>query len=75
MLSRGWGGLGGGVPHKPDSVCLVGDCPHSWLLPQCSAAIHHGGAGTTAAALRAGLPTLVVRASRNFLEERPRKYT
>ncbi|KAJ1626110.1 hypothetical protein T492DRAFT_596986 [Pavlovales sp. CCMP2436] len=33
--------------------------PHDWLLPQVSAVVHHGGAGTTAAGLRAGKPTLV----------------
>jgi sterol 3beta-glucosyltransferase len=37
----------------------VGPCPHDWLLPQCSAVVHHGGAGTTAAGLRYGLPTLI----------------
>ena len=37
----------------------VGPCPHDWLLPQCAAVIHHGGAGTTAAGLRFGLPTFV----------------
>lgn len=37
----------------------VGRCPHDWLLPKCSAVIHHGGAGTTAAGLTHGLPTLV----------------
>jgi UDP:flavonoid glycosyltransferase YjiC (YdhE family) len=61
LLSRGWADLGAGVKDKPDNVCLVGNVPHSWLLPRCHAAVHHGGAGTTAAALRAGLPTLVVR--------------
>ena len=34
--------------------------PHDWLLPQCSAAIHHGGAGTTAASLTWACPTTVV---------------
>jgi sterol 3beta-glucosyltransferase len=34
--------------------------PHAWLLPRCSLAVHHGGAGTTHAALRAGLPSLVL---------------
>ena len=34
--------------------------PHSWLFARCSSAVHHGGAGTTAAALRAGIPSLVV---------------
>lgn len=61
LLSRGWADLGKGVESKPENVCLVGNCPHSWLFPKCSAAIHHGGAGTTAAALRAGIPSLVVR--------------
>jgi len=37
----------------------IGGCPHDWLLPKCSAVIHHGGAGTTAAGLRYGLPTFV----------------
>ena len=37
----------------------VGPCPHDWLLPQMCSVIHHGGAGTTAAGLRHGLPTFV----------------
>ena len=37
----------------------IGGCPHTWLLPKCCAVIHHGGAGTTAAGLRYGLPTFV----------------
>jgi hypothetical protein len=37
----------------------VGPCPHDWLLPMCCAVVHHGGAGTTAAGLRYGLPTFV----------------
>jgi hypothetical protein len=39
----------------PDGVFLLETgCPHDWLLPQCSAVVHHGGAGTTAAGLKAG---------------------
>jgi sterol 3beta-glucosyltransferase len=34
--------------------------PHDWLLPRCSMIIHHGGAGTTSAGLRAGIPSIVV---------------
>jgi UDP:flavonoid glycosyltransferase YjiC (YdhE family) len=34
--------------------------PHDWLFPRTAAAVHHGGAGTTAAALRAGVPSVVV---------------
>lgn len=37
----------------------IGGCPHTWLLPKCCAVIHHGGAGSTAAGLRYGLPTFV----------------
>ncbi len=37
----------------------VGRCPHDWLLPLCCAVVHHGGAGTTAAGLKHGLPTFV----------------
>ncbi len=44
----------------PDGVLLVDEVPHDWLFPRCAAVIHHGGAGTTAAALRAGVPSGVV---------------
>eukprot|EP00536_Pseudo-nitzschia_multiseries_P018198 jgi/Psemu1/328760/estExt_fgenesh1_pg.C_22480001 len=37
----------------------VGPVAHDWLLPQCCAVVHHGGAGTTAAGLRYGLPNFV----------------
>eukprot|EP00011_Vannellida_sp_DIVA3-517-6-12_P005257 CAMPEP_0114618634 /NCGR_PEP_ID=MMETSP0168-20121206/7800_1 /TAXON_ID=95228 ORGANISM="Vannella sp., Strain DIVA3 517/6/12" /NCGR_SAMPLE_ID=MMETSP0168 /ASSEMBLY_ACC=CAM_ASM_000044 /LENGTH=468 /DNA_ID=CAMNT_0001829779 /DNA_START=77 /DNA_END=1480 /DNA_ORIENTATION=- len=43
----------------PDNVFMIRGAPHEWLLPQCAAAIHHGGAGTTAASMRAGIPTIV----------------
>ncbi|OBH01440.1 glycosyl transferase, partial [Mycobacterium sp. E2699] len=43
---------------RPD-VKLVGHVNYSTILPACRAAVHHGGAGTTAASLRAGLPTLI----------------
>ena len=33
----------------PADVLLLGNVPHDWLFPRCSAVIHHGGAGTTAA--------------------------
>lgn len=44
----------------PEGVFVVRDVPHSWLFPKMRAVIHHGGAGTTAAGLRAGRPTLAV---------------
>jgi UDP:flavonoid glycosyltransferase YjiC (YdhE family) len=40
-------------------VYCLGNCPHDWLFPQMAAVVHHGGAGTVAAGLRAGKPTLV----------------
>jgi sterol 3beta-glucosyltransferase len=58
IVSDGWAHLGGGAP--PANVFLIGDSPHDWLFARCRAVCHHGGAGTTAAGLRAGLPTVVV---------------
>lgn len=59
IVSKGWGQIGGG--HEvPDTVYLVGDCPHDWLFQHVSCVVHHGGAGTTAAGIAAGCPTVVV---------------
>jgi sterol 3beta-glucosyltransferase len=58
VVSEGWAHLRGGTP--PPGVFLLGDTPHDWLFPRCRAVCHHGGAGTTSAGLRAGLPTVVV---------------
>ncbi|WP_310618541.1 glycosyltransferase [Flexibacterium corallicola] len=58
ILARGWGGL---KPSKlPDTILQIDQAPHDWLFPQMAAIVHHGGAGTTAAALRAGKPSIVV---------------
>ena len=58
IVAEGWAHLGGGA--LPPNVYVIGDCPHDWLFPRCRAVCHHGGAGTTSAGLRAGLPTIVV---------------
>ncbi len=58
ILLTGWGGLQTG--DLPDSVFAVDSVPHDWLFPRMAAVVHHGGAGTTAAGLRAGAPTIVV---------------
>ena len=58
VVHRGWARLLDGDP--PASVHVTESVPHAWLLPRVSAAVHHGGAGTTAASLRAGVPTVVV---------------
>jgi sterol 3beta-glucosyltransferase len=43
----------------PDYILSVQSAPHDWLFPQIDAAVHHGGAGTTGASLRAGLVTVI----------------
>ncbi|XP_075476117.1 sterol 3-beta-glucosyltransferase UGT80A2-like isoform X19 [Primulina tabacum] len=40
-------------------LCFSGDVPYNWLFPRCAAAIHHGGSGSTAAALHAGIPQVI----------------
>jgi len=58
LVARGWAKLGG--ESAPAHVHLVDEIPHDWLFLRCAAACHHGGAGTTAASLRSGLPTIIV---------------
>ncbi|KAH6880386.1 hypothetical protein B0T10DRAFT_495334 [Thelonectria olida] len=59
IVSKGWGGVGGG-DKVPESIYLVGNVPHDWLFQRVSAVVHHGGAGTTAAGIATGCPTVVV---------------
>ncbi len=49
-----------GVGELGDDILAVGDVPHDWLFPRTAGVIHHGGAGTTGAGLRAGVPSAVV---------------
>ncbi len=58
VLVAGWGGLKTGALSA--DVFAASALPFDWLFPHVSAAVHHGGAGTTAAALRAGIPSVVV---------------
>lgn len=61
VILSGWGNVGRIVNAKDSMrVCVVKDVPHDWLFPHVSAVIHHGGASTTAAVLRAGIPSLIV---------------
>ncbi|KAI4329859.1 hypothetical protein MLD38_028197 [Melastoma candidum] len=59
IINKGWGGLGN-LAESKDFVYLLDNCPHDWLFLQCKAVVHHGGAGTTAAGLRAACPTTIV---------------
>lgn len=56
ILASGWGGLAA-MPLS-DQVYMLDAAPHNRLFPHVSAVVHHGGAGTTAAGLRAGRPTV-----------------
>ncbi|KAK5231431.1 hypothetical protein LTR72_000612 [Exophiala xenobiotica] len=60
LVSKGWGGLGADQLGIPDGVFMLGNCPHDWLFQHVSCVVHHGGAGTTAAGILAGRPTVVV---------------
>jgi len=56
VIQRGWAGLGA----SGDDMLTVDDIPHSALFPRMAAVVHHAGAGTTAAGLRAGVPAVPV---------------
>ncbi|MFF5029801.1 glycosyltransferase [Streptomyces collinus] len=56
VVQAGWAEVSG---HGTD-VLAVGDVPHDWLFPRTAAVVHHAGAGTTAAGLRAGVPAVPV---------------
>src|SRR5690606_35700035 len=58
VINKGWGGLGNVT--ASERMMFVEDVPHDWLFTQVAAVIHHGGAGTTATGLKAGVPSMVV---------------
>jgi sterol 3beta-glucosyltransferase len=58
VLLGGWGEIGAGSD-LPRTVFSVPSIPHSWLFPRMAAVVHHGGAGTTGAGLRAGIPAVI----------------
>jgi len=57
VLSSGWGGLK--KEQLPETVFMIGSLPHNWLFPKMAAVVHHGGVGTTAASLWAGVPAVI----------------
>ena len=58
VILHGVGGLARGP--LPEGMIATGDCDHAKLFPRMAAVVHHGGAGTTATASRAGVPQVVV---------------
>ena len=65
VISKGWSSRMSSSSEKgsevefPPECFLVDKVPHDWLFSRIDAALHHGGAGTTGASLRAGIPTLI----------------
>ena len=58
ILAAGWGGLDNAS--LPDNIIALGSIPHAWLFPRMAAVVHHGGAGSTGAGFRAGVPSILV---------------
>lgn len=58
LFLTGWGGISN--RDLPQNVFKIDSVPHDWLFPRMSAIVHHGGAGTTSAALKAGVPSVAV---------------
>ena len=58
VLQSGRAGLD--VAGPADDSIVIGDVPHDWLFPRMAAVVHHAGAGTTGAGLRAGVPAVTV---------------
>ncbi len=59
VIQAGRAGLTLGRHARGDSI-LISEVPHDWLFPQLAAVVHHAGAGTAAAGLRAGIPAVSV---------------
>ncbi len=57
IILSGWGGVD---QSSSKDLLYLESVPHDWLLPRCQMVIHHGGAGSTAAGLSAGIPNIVV---------------
>jgi sterol 3beta-glucosyltransferase len=58
IIHTGWAEIGN--DDLPDHVFKIDYAPYGWLFPQMAAVVHHGGSGTTAFGLRAGVPSLIV---------------
>lgn len=56
MIQAGWAGMAA----NGDDVLAIDETPHDWLFPRMAAVVHHAGAGTTGAGLRAGVPAIAV---------------
>ena len=60
IILTGWSGVLLDRSQLDDDVYVTESIPHEWLFPRVAAVVHHGGAGTTAAACRAGVPSVIL---------------
>lgn len=61
LLVTGWGGLKPSLDHVASNDVMIRESvPHDLVLPRVDVAVHHGGAGTTHAMLRAGVPSVIM---------------
>ena len=60
LVSKGWGGFGADELSVPEGIFMLGNVPHDWLFKRVCCVVHHGGAGTTAAGIALGKPTVIV---------------
>lgn len=58
LMQSGWAKMC--CPNPPSTIRIVGSLPHASLLHRISVMVHHGGAGTTATALHAGIPQIII---------------
>ena len=59
ILATGWHGMSK-MDTILDDIFILESAPHTWLFPRMAAVVHHGGAGTTAAGLSAGVPAVII---------------
>jgi sterol 3beta-glucosyltransferase len=57
IILSGWGAV---KNRSSRDIVYFDSALHDWLLPRCKMVIHHGGAGTTSAGLRAGIPSIII---------------
>ncbi len=59
VIATGWAGLQESIA-VPEGIYLLDHIPHAWLFPRMAVVVHHGGAGTSAAGFRAGIPCVII---------------
>ncbi|MDY7012038.1 MAG: glycosyltransferase, partial [Cyanobacteriota bacterium] len=65
IFLTGWSGIENS--DLPETIFKIDSIPHDWLFPQMVCIVHHGGAGTSAATFRAGVPGIIIP----FLGDQP----